>query len=182
MKNFLEFMLSGDPYALGISVGLSIILLIVALLIHRHWNNKWIEYSDRVIKEGMRAESSSAEALSAKDVFMDINTQYYDVILSRLTESLKRCGYTLSGDAKAATLLPARVFEEVAREVDTARLEYNTSLHYDTREDVAAHMSQGSAQVFLTQLILSCAQLGWKVTPYVSVAEGECENLSASLS
>jgi len=125
--------------------------------------------------------AKKTKPLSGKDVFMEINTQYYDVILFRLTESLKRCGYTLSDDAKAATLLPARVFEEVAREVDTARLECRASILYDTREDLAAHMKQGYAQAFLTQLIQSCAHLGWNVTPYISVAEDECENLSASL-
>lgn len=126
--------------------------------------------------------AKKTKPLSGKDVHMAMNIQYYDAILSSLTDSLKRYGYTLSSGATNESLLPAHVFEAVARKVDRARLDHMTAPHYSTCDEVAAHMKQGYAQVFLTQLIQSCAQLGWKVTPYISVAEDECENLSASLS
>lgn len=114
--------------------------------------------------------------LNSRQVFLVMNTYYYDAILAGLTSSLSSAGYKLSEIANVDTLLPDPVFEKIAQEVDKTRQEYMTSLHYNTSDVVLSNMKDGYAQRFLAELIRGCSQLGWKVVPTGWTPEGECVN------
>ena len=189
MNTFADFLDPMDAIRyLDLMISIMVCLLALIFFSCQWFVNKAKTQRDKQRLDALAAERNRAvqhrypAVITGKALFLQVNEEYFDAILSGFVRSLLRAGYTLSDrEVAPSLLLPKATLDVLAREGDRVRQEYLRGLGEDIEDDIRYHMESGRAQTFLMQMIGSCERLGWKVIPVVREPEEECASSFSAL-